>query len=588
MSLWRLGAMRWRLASLGVISLLLLALGTGSWQPRAYIQLHNALDDARWRLQQQPGVVSNPVLIDIDDESLRLIGPWPWPRELVAHLIEQLQAAGAKVIALDIVFPEAKDPAGDSELQRFLAMPGVVTGMHPSLGHAASLLPVACPGHIVPHAEIDGVVRRLTPWLDTLPALALAVLGCHPDYSEQARLLSAQWRTAHAQAPAFAIGSVPVPWRYSSQQFLTRSAYRVLSAPAQAEVSGRVVIVGSSAVGLSDRIASPLQSPVAGMQVHASIIAEALSRNSFSSPARDWRWLPWAWSVVGSLALAGLLYGSKPWAAVVVWLALAAGWAGVLWQLPVTQTMQSALPVVILASWLALQIPAEWLAAQAQVNRLGRRMQRYLPPAVLGEVLRMQRSGIDPTTPQRRRITVLFADVVGYTALAEQLSPERLALLTQQLLEVMTHSVQDQQGTLDKYMGDAIMAFWGAPVDQPQQADLACAAAVNLQRGLTQWNTSLRLRYFADLAPIAVTIGIHTGEAVVGELGSSQRQTYTAIGDTVNIAQRLQALATDHPGVALLSIDCVQACSQARTRTVGTHSLRGRKEPLWVCQLIDE
>lgn len=586
--LWFSSPIVWRSGSVALVWLLLFLLGSSSWQPRAYLQIHNALQDWRWRIQQQTQPLSDPVLVDIDDVSLKLIGPWPWPRELVAHLIERLQEAGANVIALDIVFPEPKDPAGDSTLQRVLAMPGVVTGMHPALGHASSLQPVACAGHIVPYTEFDGVVRRVAPWLESLPSLGLAALGCHPRYAKQAERLAAFWQNSLKQAPPFAIGSVPVPWLHASDQFPTLSAYRVLSSSLAGEVRGKIVLIGSSAVGLSDRIASPLQSPVAGMQVHASIIAQAQQLGAKSVALFDMRWLPWLWAVVGALALMLLLYLQKSWMAIALWLGLAGGWAGLLWYLPVGQSLQPGLPVVMLACWLLLQTPAEWLAAQAQANRLGRRMRRYLPLPVLQEVLRMQRSGLDPTAPQRKRITVMFADIVGYTTLAEQLTPERLALLTQQLLEVMTQSVLDQQGTLDKYIGDAIMAFWGAPVLQAEQADLACAAACNLQRSLKSWNASKRLQYFPDIAPIAVTIGIHTGDAVVGELGSSQRQTYTAIGDTVNVAQRLQALAADYPGVALLSENCVQACALARTKSLGPLNIRGRKEMQLVCLLLDE
>jgi adenylate cyclase len=136
-------------------------------------------------------------------------------------------------------------------------------------------------------------------------------------------------------------------------------------------------------------------------------------------------------------------------------------------------------------------------------------------------------------------ITVLFVDLRGYTAMAEEAPPEQIADFTQWVLGALTEEVHRSGGTLDKYMGDALMAFWGAPLDQPDHADRALDCAAGMEAAIARLNLELPQRY-PDLAPIKICIGINSGEAVVGELGTPQRSAFTAIGDAVNLASRLQ------------------------------------------------
>lgn len=577
-------AWRWRLPWLVGLALLVVLLGSHIWRPDFYVRAELLLQDVRLRVQRAHARVEDPVLIDIDEASLASIGPWPWPRELVAYLVTRLQHAGARLVVLDMLFPDIRDSQGDAALRALLARPGVVVGVLPALGTASSLGQARCSGHIASVNEQDGVVRHVRPWQDGRPMLALAALACDPARAALFANYRQHLRRQLALSANDRADSVLIPWRHTMDEFTVLPATALLAGPLPRHaLAGRVVLVGSSAIGLADRIASPLQSPVSGMMVHAELLADALAVDHVRPS--DWRLLSWCWSL-GALILLGMLTSFEHGTGVItLWLSLLAGWVLVLGLLPVLHPLHPLLPLVVLGAVL-LQLPAEWLAAQARFNQLGRRMARYLPRDVLVETLRQHRSGRDVTAPSRREITVMFADLDGFTRIAEQMSPERLSELMSALLEVMTQVVHNHRGTLDKYLGDGLMAFWGAPLQQDDQVDLALDTAVALQRSMDAWNASDRLQRFPELGPLHVSIGIHHGEAVVGDLGSSQRQTYTAMGDTVNVAQRLQEQAKGARGMALVGATVAAKATRHVLLPVSNLSVRGRSGELAACLLI--
>jgi adenylate cyclase len=208
-------------------------------------------------------------------------------------------------------------------------------------------------------------------------------------------------------------------------------------------------------------------------------------------------------------------------------------------------------------------------------------MRKYLPPVVLDQLVRESRDQA-VIKPARHVISVLFVDVRGYTATAETMQPERLADFTQMILSALTTEVQKQDGTLDKYMGDALMAFWGAPLAQQDHAERALKAGIGMLQAVSDINSTLPERY-PDLPPIEVRIGIASGEAVVGELGTPQRRSYTAIGDAVNLASRLQDHAKTTKHHMLLSEATAQLLPAFPLQALPAVTIRGRSrvEPLY-------
>jgi class 3 adenylate cyclase len=211
----------------------------------------------------------------------------------------------------------------------------------------------------------------------------------------------------------------------------------------------------------------------------------------------------------------------------------------------------------------------------------------YVPRSL---VLRLMSLGPAAGRSVEREVTCLFTDIAGFTQLAERASPEEVAALLNAHFAILARCVEAEGGTVDKYIGDSLMAFWGAPDAQPDHAARACRAALAMAAAVEADNAA---RTAQGLAPVAVRIGLHSGPAVVGNIGAPERMNYTLIGDTVNVAQRLQALGKDHVRGAvtvLASGETLAAAArapglEADTEQLGSLPLPGRAEPVPVCRL---
>ena len=185
---------------------------------------------------------------------------------------------------------------------------------------------------------------------------------------------------------------------------------------------------------------------------------------------------------------------------------------------------------------------------------------------------------------ERRRVTLFFSDLAGFTTMSERLEPEAVVGLLNEYLSRMTEIILEEMGTVDKFEGDAIMAFWGAPLDQEDQAVRACRAALRQQEALKELNESLHRR---NMPLLNMRIGLHTGEAIVGNLGSQSRFDYTVIGDTVNLASRLEGLNKFY-GTAIMASDATVAeCGGAMEfMALDRVAVKGRETPVTVYTLM--
>jgi adenylate cyclase len=226
-------------------------------------------------------------------------------------------------------------------------------------------------------------------------------------------------------------------------------------------------------------------------------------------------------------------------------------------------------------------LAASWATEGRQRRFLKQAFRHYLSPHVVERLLedpdRLKLGG------ERRELTIMFSDLAGFTSLSEGLDPEELTALLNEYLTLMTDIILDEGGTLDKYEGDAIVAFWNAPLDQPDHAERACRAAVRCQRALAENRPRWRERCGRDLT---MRVGLHTGEVVVGNLGSRQRFDYSILGDAANLAARLEGVNKVFGTGSLVSAETMQrAAGAVLGRELGQVRVVGRQEPVTVHEL---
>ena len=210
----------------------------------------------------------------------------------------------------------------------------------------------------------------------------------------------------------------------------------------------------------------------------------------------------------------------------------------------------------------------------------------YVPRRLVSALVRDGFEGGVPT--EQRAITVLFTDIVGFTSLSESMSANEITAFLNAHFSLLARCIEAEDGTIDKYIGDSVMAFWGAPEDQPDQAERACRAVMAIAAALHLDNEARKAR---GLAPIRVRIGLHTGPAVAGNIGAPGRINYTLVGDTVNASNRLEALGKEIDGdaetIVLASEETIRAAHLTTQPTdVGSHRLRGRSEPVKVYRVV--
>ena len=494
-------------------------------------------------------------LVMIDQSSLDWVQKelglgWPWPRELYGIIASSL--CKADVQAYDILFtePSTYGPEDDSRCAEAMSSAGNVvlatlTDRKPVLAVSNALC-----GHVVACVDSDGVCRQYQVSIDTeagkMPSLGLAVIST----LDKTNSISKEKEVSSIGSfePLEPLESFkPTVFlkfedssrfeRYSAAQVLASSldVAGTNSAGLDLEMNfeGKIVLIGITAPGLMDRQATPISPVQPGMEVHATFISNALS-SSFIELSPIW--------IKASIAMLALVFAAlfpimrtRIWTIVgiVAAIIIPIGMSFVLFR---NLVFYNAIPA--LAAGLFAFVAAVVLGYQAEGRQrayLRKAFAQYLSPEVISELI--EKPDALRLGGESKVITVLFSDMAGFTAISERLDPERLTLFMNEYLGIISEQILAQGGTLDKYVGDAVVAFWNAPLDIADHALRACLAACRIQEKLIEIGPELENRF--GVAP-RTRIGIATGSAIVGNLGSNCRFAYTAVGDSVNIASRLE------------------------------------------------
>lgn len=590
--------LRWAIALLS----LFLTVGMEWFAPDSFrSQLGDAwLRDHFVRLQASAVEENRLLVVDIDEESLKQIGPWPWPRSRLAELVETLlenhQGSG---VALDLIFPDAAEPEGDLRLamlarhgplvlaqafdytrRDFPLQVGQLAGGRPVkaaaipatgyiANHAALAAQVVWSGNIGFVPDEDGVIRHLplhTFWQgQSYDTLSLSLFAC----------CTAASRQQDAASPE---ALFRIPYRRLWSAYTVVPAHLVLRQQVPVSLlKGRLILVGASALGLSDRVVTPLSPSTSGVLVHAAVLDALLDQAAGLAPAA-WpgRWIACLYALLLALLAARVLPQRSAVTNVVILGLASLCWLGLAYVLhPHDVHFFATAPIASALFLLTVAVPFEWRMTQLASSRLLYTLRHYVAESVVDELLR--RNLADSLAPQLREVTTLIADMEGYTTQVEHLDVQDSARLTRDFLACLTGPVLARHGTLDKYTGDGLVAFWGAPLPLDNPVDPALDAALEIVAAVQKFSAAWQQ---AGHPPLRVRIGIESGMAMAGDFGTALRSTYTAVGDSVNVASRLEQVARDYPGHdVIIGPGAAARTSRHHLRRLGRLTLRGRAEP---------
>ncbi|MCQ1769849.1 adenylate/guanylate cyclase domain-containing protein [Neorhizobium galegae] len=506
----------------------------------------------------EPLAEGGVIIVAIDEPSLAEINmQWPWPRSLHARLITQLRAAGTRVIGLDIIFSEPSAPSEDEALAAALGSDVVLAGDET----------------LVTSDQADQFIRvmPLQMFSDRQAPTGIASVGLHrdgvlremPDYSDGFAAVVAM--------AAGVEGGLPEPGSLiqvfgGPRTYPTVSYYQALD-PANFLPPGtfedRIAIVGLSLQnapsidnGGADAFATSYTvhngKLTAGAEIQATILDNLRLKRSIAEASGPMKQL----LLTSVVAAALLVWKGTGWrtvalGALVIVVLFVASYVSLRFGRVFLSPMASSLAFAGMA---AAQATLDYAQERKNRRQITRAFSQYLAPALVDQLAR------DPSRlklgGETRELSILFCDVRGFTTIAEQLKddPQHLTMLINRLLTPLSDIVLSHGGTIDKYIGDCLMAFWNAPLDDPSHAVHAVSAALDMLESMQALNDDLQAEAEATgrtYYPLAIGIGINTGECVVGNMGSTSRFDYSALGDAVNLAARLEGASKAY-GVPLL------------------------------------
>ncbi len=406
--------------------------------------------------------------------------------------------------------------------------------------------------------ETDGIIRRVPVIMKAqgalVPSLAMEMLRV---VSHASAVLV---RVNEAGVQSVAVPGLEVPtdrngqlWVHFNKHDPARyvSAKDVLQGRVPPDrLRGRLVLIGTSATGLLDIKTTPLDPAIPGVEVHAQILESVLTKSILLNP----NYAIGAELVIAVLLGIGVIIAApmlSPTVNVVLGALLIAGLTGFSLYLFAEHNLLIDFTYPLISSWLIYLVLTfvNYFREQQQRQQIRSAFGYYLSPHMVEQLARSPEKLV--LGGEERRMTILFSDVRGFTTISEHYKddPQGLTRLMNRFLTPLTNAIIERKGTIDKYIGDAIMAFWNAPVDDPEQESNACEAALQMLERAAALNGELKSEAEAnggEFMPLRIGIGLNTGPCVVGNMGSDFRFNYSVLGDTVNLASRLEARTKDY------------------------------------------
>ncbi len=657
---------------LSALILLVLLIDTSGYYKYPFIkQLENWTYDARLNFTRPDSIDDRIVIIDIDESSLAEVGRWPWSRDKLATMVENLFGHyKVDVVGFDIVFAEKDETSGletfdrlartslrnNTEYQQALReiRPSLLhdeifadslVGKNVVLGYyfktnlqdndesgVTGLLPPALTKMDVqwrerlpineavgyggnleilqasarsggyfdnPFVDADGVFRRV-PMVQSyegylFASLALATAQAHLDVDGIELAVKTDGAKGgkeyyaleninikNYQVPVDANGAVFVPYRGVQGSFPYIPAHEVLRRTVNSSaLTGKIVLIGTSAPGLLDLRSTPVQNIYPGVEVHANIISGILDDRIKHKPA---------WTVgyefvllcVIAVSMALLLPLVSPLLAAAGTMGLTGVvLAGTFFAWDQNLILPLASPLLLILLLFMLHMSYGFFIESRGKRQLAHLFGHYIPPELVNE---MSESPDEYSLEgENREMTVLFSDVRGFTSISEGMDPKQLTQLMNALLTPMTRVIHKNRGTIDKYMGDAIMSFWGAPLTDSEHARHALYAAIEMMDELKIMQKEFRERGWPE---VNIGIGLNTGDMNVGNMGSEFRMAYTVLGDAVNLGSRLEGLTKEYGVNIIVSETTKAAIEEFVFRELDLVKVKGKNEPVAIFEPV--
>ncbi len=594
--------------------------------------------DFRFKLRGERTTPSPVKIIAIDDASLNVFGKWPWKRQLHAQFIKILKEYGVNAIMYDILFiePDIEHPYNDRALveeanaaenvyfpfyfprstdktslpgksflqfglknnliEYFISENDIVTPLPGLLDASAGT------GYVNGYPDDDGVTRSAVlfiRYLDRIyPIISFRIacdfLGVKLDdlQFKPGKYLKIPLRNNTIQIPVDDYCQMLVNYSCGIESFNPYSFADIMTSYNQIQqgknpiidlsiLSNKIILIGTTATGTTDLKPIPFSSVYPMVGVHASIIDTIVNENFI-------RTAPVLWEIL-LLLLLGCLMGIiipklKPISGVVFTLILTGIYLFFNYHSFATLGISFKIIYPMLLIFLSdLSIVIYRHATEEKEKKWIRNVfSTYITPSVVNKILKEPESL--KLGGERREMTVYFSDLSGFTTISESLSPEDLVHLINEYLSAMTDIIFKHEGTLDKYEGDAIMAFWNAPIDQHDHAFLCCRAALDCLDELGK----LQKKWEKEGRPqLSMRIGINTGPMIVGNMGSNTRMDYTVMGDSVNLGARLESANKEYNTTIMISESTKkQVESRIECRELDALKVKGKNKPIHVYELM--
>ena len=611
--------------------------------PQAFFSFDNRLRDFMFVMRGELPKSDRVVIVDIDEESLKEYGQWPWQRDVFAELLYKLSDSGAGIIGLDIVFAEEDRSSPHRFATRFPELSKKLENYDEVLAHCLSQTPVVG-GYVftfekgdeenfpmIPAIFIEkgmkkqtilepqGVVLNIETLQDSMyssgffnnipdeggmirnvplvmkydkalySSLALEMIRIYSGakkvevIGDEAGVRSIEF--GEFKIPTDTVGRLVVNFRGKGRYFKYISAVEIMKGNFDPkDIQNKFVLVGTSAVGLFDLRSIPFDSAIAGVEVHANAIDNILRGDYLQKPADMVLYdLILIWIIVFVFVFVFSLI--KSWFIIPVAIAVIYGLFELFFILLFEHgiVLNLLFPLIAYALTLIISVGVDYIIASRQKEQAKRMLGKKVSPAVMDYLL--EHSTEDLVASREVEATILFSDIRGFTTISEKIgSPDRLIHMLNAYMTPMVDNIVNHRGTIDKFIGDAIMAYWNAPVEVKNHADEALQSAIQQIEMLVDVNKEVTPEYDVE---IAIGIGVHTGVVTAGDMGSLGRSDYTIIGDNVNLASRLEGLTKQYNAQVLIShATFVQLSGSYQIRPIDLVEVKGKHEAVEIYEVI--